>query len=328
MKSNLSAVIAEMVSEPRTSVARQVYAIMKPKSVGYVALREQVNALVLHQALLDRAVRGRNSAFYDCYYATKGLFYHLVLGERQLSIDELFDVQIDNVFNLNFNLRSITADSRSELNLLRDYYHDRHCELVKCVNAIDSTSSELSKKTEDYSKLKQGFTDLKRKDAKYFESEFKLGELKRDISENIHHYDIVNESVLDVAEELNFLDVVDDLLLNSVHLSEHISVKSRRLERHISATKQAYTLVRSQQVAVESLDSALTTLTRFTLGVHNILADGLKEMSGLVSSTSNLNRFYSTAIKGLGSLVNSVSEASLMRSQEVEGAVQRYLSAT
>ena len=62
------------------------------------------------------------------------------------------------------------------------------------------------------------------------------------------------------------------------------------------------------------------------LSLHNILADGLKDMAWLVSSFSSLNSFYVSGIKGLGSLVNSVSEANLVRSQDAENAVQRYLS--
>lgn len=326
MKDNLAGKIEELMSEPRSSVSRKVYAIMKPKSTGYVALREQVNSLVLHQALLDKAIRGNDSAFCNIYYATKGFFYQFVLGERQLCIDELFDVQLDSMFELNFNLRSITSSSRDELSSLRDYYGGRHHELVKCVNAIDSTSSELEKATKDYAKVKQNFGSLRKKDAKYFGAEFRMRELKREVSEKVHYYDVVNESVLDLAEELRFLEVVEDLLMSSIHLSDNIAVKSKRIERHIASTKQAYTLVKSQQLAAESLDKALTNLTRFTLGVHNLLADGLRGMSDMMGSSSNINKFYSSGIKGLGSLVSSVSEANLMRSQEVENAVQKYLS--
>lgn len=313
-------------SGQRSSVAKQVYMIMKPKATGYVALREQVNSLVLHQAMLDKAVRGSSSLFCDYYYSFKGFFYEKLLGERQLDIDELFDAQLDNLFALNFNLRGITDSSRRELESFRGYYSERHKELQRCIVSIDPAGSGIEKKAKEYLALQGELKGMRRKDAKFFETEFKIRELKYEISEGMHKYNIMNEAVLDLGEETRFLNVVEDLLVNSVQLSEHIAIKAKRMERHISATKDIYVLVKAQQKAVFSLDEAVTRLTGFTLGVHNMLSEGLQDMSAVMNSCSNINSFYPSAIRGLGSLVNSVSEANLMRSQAVESAVQRYVS--
>src|SRR3989344_1181727 len=159
-------------SGQRSSVARQVYMIMKPKATGYVALREQVNSLVLHQAMLDKAVRGSNSAFYDCYYSMKGLFYKMVFGERQLSVDELFDVQLDSLFALNFNLRGITASSRRELESLRSYYSERHKELQRCIVSTGPAGSGIEQKTKEYIALQGQLKGMQCRDAKFFETEF------------------------------------------------------------------------------------------------------------------------------------------------------------
>lgn len=312
-----------LLQPPKGSVARQVYAIMRPRNIGYVALRQQVDSLVLHQAELDRAVRGKSSMFHNCYYSAKGLFYQLLFGERQLAVEELFDLQLDNIFSLNFNLCSITEESRRELDSLRGYYNHRHKELRHFVDLAGNTS--LEGKTKLYHKLNHELSSRGRKDKEFFDLELKARELKREIVESLHRYTLANDSILDLGEELRFLGVVEDLLQSSIHLSEGIAVKSKRIERHISATKQAYTLVKAQESAVKALDTAVTTLTRFTLGMHNILAEGLSEMSGIIASSKGFE-FYPTAIGNLGTFVSSVSEASLLRSQDVEAAVQRYLS--
>ncbi len=324
---NVASCIEDILSsEDRGSVARKVYSIMRPRRTGYIALRQQANSLVIHQALLDKAIRGCDSPFSDCYYSMKGFLYQLVFGERQLSIDELFDVQLDNLFELNFNLRSITSESRRELGVLRDYNTARHKELQRCVGSIDSSNSSVDSKAKEYFDLQQQVKSIGKKDENFFVVQLKLRDLKYDISEISHKYNIMNEAILDLGEEVRFLGVVEDLLINSVQLSEHIAFKAKRIERHISATKDAYSLVKAQQEAVISLDDAVTRMTRFTLGVHNILSSGLQDMSSTMNSCSNLNSFYPSAVKGLGGVVNSVSEANLLRNQDAERAVNRYLS--
>ncbi|MFH0752494.1 MAG: hypothetical protein V1914_02745 [archaeon] len=327
MATNVSDKVAEILFAPsERSVLREVYDIMKPGAVGYVALRQQTDALILHQAILDKAVRGKDSLFYNCYYTTKGWFYQLVFRERQLSVEDLFDVQLDNVRALNFNLHSITSDSKSELKYLRGYYNDRHSELRTCVGAIGKTGSDLEGKVREYNDLRHKLDSFKTKDEQFFDCEFRVRELKRDISDGSHYYNVVNESVLDLGKETKFLGVVEDLLSSSIQLSEHIIIKSRRIERHIDSTRRAYLLVRSQQVAVEALNSAIVSLTEFTLGMHNVLAEGLRGMAGLMEPISGLNDFYPAAVKNLGGLVSSVSEANLMRNIEVEDAVKRFTS--
>ncbi len=327
MSQDLSSKIGEVLFEPPSrSVSRQVYSIVRPDSTGYVALRHQVNSIVLHQAMLDKVVQGRSSAVYDWYYSAKGLFYRLVFRERQLSVEELFDAQLDNVASLNYNLCHITSNAKGELDSFKEYYSDRHAELKRFVGVIETGDSDIGEKVKKYNGLEREFSSLRKKDAHFFDLEMGLRKMKREISSGAHNYDIANESVLDLAEEMKFLGVVEDLLTSSIHLSEHIAVKAKRLERHISATKQVYVLVKSQQEAVQSLEAAVGTLTNFTLGLHKILAGGLQEMAGMMKPGSGLNSFYSSANNNFGRLVASVSEANLMRSREVEDTVQRYLS--
>ncbi len=325
--SDVSAKVGEVLfAPPSRSALRSVYDIMRPGAVGYVALRGQVDSLVLHQALLDKVVRGEDSLFYSCYYATKGLFYRIVFSERQLSAEKLFDVQLENISALNFNLCGITSESRRELDYLREYFDDRHSELRSCVGLVKRTGYELEAKAGEYGGLQKILSSFRERDDGFFDCELKARRLKREISDKMHNYTLSNESVIDLGKEVEFLGVVEDLLLSSIQLSEHIALKARRFERHIEATRRAYLLVKSQQAAVRALDDAVTTMVDFTLGMHNLLADGLRDMAGIMEPVSSVNSFYPAAVKSLGGLVSSVSEANLMRNIEVEDAVRRYTS--
>jgi hypothetical protein len=283
----------------------------------YSGLRNQVNKLVIYQGEIEKqATSGK------AYIWLRKFFLEKILGRKQRTLDELFNLQVANLSGLNRNLDHILYDSRRELKEVEQYYETVHAEVAQSIDSVNPRKNALEHNLAEYLKLQKQKESLPQKDKNYFMMNIEMKRLKRSVMEDFHSYNIANETIVDSSQETEFMDTVEDLLRISIQTCERIGSKTKRMERHIRHTKRAYEELRKQQCTISSLQNAVSTLSDFTLQVHNILGDGMQRMSAIANSSDS---FYSQAQGNLGFILDSVKEANNSRSLEVERQIGRYL---
>lgn len=307
--------VTQIVAPPNT--LRQNYL------PGYVGLQQQVDKMVNYQDEISKNLRVQNSKTRKAWRSIKIFWNEKVLGKRCYTLEELFGMQLGNVSALNSNLIGIIKKSRQELQVLEKYQKLLYAEFCNSLGGIDENKETIRDKLKLYLQAQKKMGGIKEKDADYFKCEAAIKNLKRQLMEDMHSYSLTNERILDLSKEKDFLNTAEDLVRISVQTCEKTVSKTLRMERHIAHTMRCYESLRQQQSTMASLESAVATLTDFTMQVHNILSDGLSIMVGMSSNTSE--NFYEKAGGNLSNFLKEISEANYAKDAEIEGMVKKYM---
>lgn len=302
-------------------------AVMPTKDTpSYLALKRHVEDLVLYQAEIEKRIRSENSPWKSMYAKVKSFVSKKILRRKEYTLEDLFDIQLVNIGKMNSNLKGILFSSKKEMASLESYFKKVSLEFIDNLKGVGEEKQNIEAKVSEYNIKMEELNSIAEKNEDYFKKEMEANQVKKEISENLHGYNMKNESIIDLNGEKRFLVVVQDFMRESTQLCERIAVKVERMSRHISSTKKTYDALKRQQCTVASLYEAVDTMTRFTTDIHNMLGNGLAAMSNIANSSNELNNFFSTAEGKLGGIINDIVEANKRKSEEVDEMVKGYLA--
>ncbi len=262
-------------------------------SSRYLVIKDNVEKLVKQQKMFKKLVKKKPGM-----QKFRKNFYEKMLKKKQYTLEELFDVQLQNIRGLNYNLQGLLRDSRMELQDIEKYYEKINREVLIMLG-YDNKEVELKQQSSQYQSMRHELNTAK-KDSRYFEKLVHAKKCKRKLFEELHEYNLRNELLSNLAKESMFLDKFEDLVRTSIHTCERIALKTATLERHLNNTKRTYQLLRAQQKTAQSLNSSMQTMTDFTLQLQGTLNQGMKEIMDIANTP---DRYFSNATDNIDRLL-------------------------
>jgi len=300
--------------------------VRKGTNSYYSRLEYVMKAVAKCQKRIEKETAAEISPFYfTLNKIAKGV--KSAVGVRQLSLEDLFDIQISNVALLRSELEGILAESKTVLNSLEDYSRTLHCEFKTALRTSQSVRENFGFIRGRYNKLSENvsknrsiseifsdssdlpylYKNLSRSDVRptgiqdHVENKIMLLIARKELDNYAHSYILANDSIVDISSEINFLSAVEPAFRMSVYICERIVHRTIRLERHIRYVKSVYEHFKLHQTAVEYLHSAVNALSNFTYQVNDSLAQGFRRMSSAVNNDNNFQ---------IGILDKSLSDSS------------------
>lgn len=283
----------------------------------YGELKNRVKDMGVIQKKIERALPKQDANALSTFLAHKLLLF------KQPRIEELFDMQLTNIASLNAILININFESRRELSSLVKYSKLVSCKFAESLEARQKKKANISNRGALVQEAQNALKEVKRTDKRYFVVEEGIKDLRRGIGEDMHSYKLANDAAVDLGQEREFLVLMESLLRVSMYTCEKISSKAKRIENHIGRTKKIYTAMDDQQQAVALLHTAISTLSSYTLQVHQTLGKGIHDMAKTAHNPEILSSFYLSANKNLTDIIESVKKASDM--DVSEKIVDKYL---
>jgi len=245
----------------------------------------------------------------DFYLKLRKSFKEKLLGKKVKSIEELFDLQLYAMRGINYGLDVINNEARERLGLLEKYIEKINYEYENNFLGIDGKKDSLSPLLQDYVKTYKKFNSLTRKDDAYFETERKLREMKRTLSEGSHSYKKMLDVVDDLERERKMLNVLEDFFRYSIQLSERMVEKAERFENHVANTKDAYIMTKNINCGFSAVLKAVESASSTISQLQQVLTEGLAEMGNAVADPNmppyqNFETFLKSRHDAVRKLVN------------------------
>lgn len=245
----------------------------------------------------------------DFYLKLRKAFKEKLLGKKVKSIEELFDLQLYAMRGINYGLDVINNEARERLGLLEKYIEKINYEYENNFLGIDGKKDSLSPLLQDYMKTHKNFNSLTKKDDNYFETERKLRDMKRTLSEGSHSYKKMLDVVDDLERERKMLNVLEDFFRYSIQLSERMVEKAERFENHVANTKDAYIMTKNINCGFSAVLKAVQGASSTISQLQQVLTEGLADMGNAVADPNmppyqNFETFLKSRHDAVRTLVN------------------------
>jgi len=299
--------------------------LMMKKGMGsyYSRLESVMKVVAKCQKRIEKETAAEISPFYFTFKKiVRGV--KSAVGIKQLSLEDLFDIQINNVAMLRSELESILAESKVVLDSLESYSRALHCEFKTALHTSQAVRENFGFIIGRYNKLSESVSknrDVSENSSKYpnlpysckgsvsdmasagirenVENKIMLLNARKELDNCTHSYLLANESIADISDEINFLSTVEPVFRMSIHICERVVRRTMRLERHIHYVKRVYEHFKLHQTAVEYLRSAVGALSNFTYHVNESLVQGFRRMSLAVADNNfptGMDRYLSDSV--------------------------------
>ncbi len=237
------------------------------------------------------------------YLKIRKFFKEKILGQRVLSIEELFNLQILTLQNINFGLKIINQEARQKLEQLEIYIEKVNYEYSTNLQKLDYNKDSLIPLIEDQIKTSKQLSLLKKKNEEFYQTEKRLRKNKRTLYESCLDYKKSLDLIEDLGKEKKAIESLENFFRFSIHLSERLVAKAQRFENHIINTKDSYLLAKEINQGFDAVAKAVQGSSTTISQLQNVLAHGLKEMGDNIIDSSLtpyqefetlLNNYYKT----------------------------------
>lgn len=288
-------------------------------SLDYQELEGSVKNLMQMHGDLESQIREMKTPLHKLYARLKRSLF----GVPKHSVEEVMNMQLMIIRQIRRALEFNSNKTRSKLDAIINYSEasDKNIEenlqywakekpaLEEARKILESISSAIQK--ED--KTKQGF----------FEKEHEYKKTLREYKENAHKYDLAADAVLDLLQQRKYLSLQEEIIRNTVHTSERLAEKTRRIESQLSIVRGLYDSVLKQHKLYATLYHAICAQKTYISNLDEILMNGQQVMEQIATRSSALNGFNENP--RLEGISENIEYANFDRRSEKELLLAEYL---
>ena len=288
-------------------------------SLDYQELEGSVKNLMQMHDGLETQIREMKTPFHKFYAKLKRSLF----GAPKHSAEEVMNMQLMIIRQIRRALEFNSNKTRTKLDTIINYseasdlkieenlqYRAREKPRLEETRKILETLSSTIQKED---KTKQGF----------FEKEHDYKKVLRGYKENTHKYDLATDAVLDLLQQGKYLGLQEEIIRNTVHTSERLSEKTRRIENQISIVKGLYDSVLKQHKLYVTLYQAICAQKTYISNLDDILMNGQQVMEQIATKSNVLNGFNENP--RLEGISENIEYVNLDRRSEKELLLAEYL---
>lgn len=289
---------------------------LRDYSLDYEELSGSVNGLMAMHCDLEDKINSMTRPLSMALGRIKRAF-----GSRpKHTIEDIFRNQLATIKQLRRGIELQSEKSRSQMDELVVYQEEKSEEISEALDYIAANGKQLcpASKPMLISKPKE----KQKIDREYLKREDDYIKGAREISEKQHKYIMAAEKIIDLLRQKVYLRIQEELVRNTVHSSERITEKAKRIEDQISITRGLYDSVLTQQKLCGTLYKALETQRTYIAGLDNIVITGRRIMNDIVSKSAVLNDFNSMG--RLDGILDEIASDNKERKEELISTIEKY----
>jgi len=285
---------------------------------------EELGASVKQLGLVHARLESQIELFHNPLAKGLAKLKRALGAKPKYSVEEILRMQLEIIRRLRRTMELQSVKTRTRLEHLVDYSEEVDGKIENSmeyrlsqkpeIEQLERTLAEESKQLQKEDKSKKG----------YFAKEHAYKRARRDLSEKHHQYDLATEAVIDFTQQEHYLEVQEDLIRNTVHTSERLAEKTKRVESQIAVIRGTYDAVIKQQKLYIALYQALHEQRVYIQGLDQILMIGRSTLSQIAARSQTLNGFYDNP--DTEGLRDSIADENYDRREENEFTLEDHIN--
>lgn len=288
-------------------------------SLDYQELEGSVKNLMQMHEDLEAQIREMKTPFHKFYAKLKRSLF----GAPKHPVEEVMNMQLMIIRQIRRALEFNSNKTRSKLDTIISYSEASDLKIGENLQyrAKEKPVLEETRKALDAFSL-----TIQKEDktiAGFFKKEHEYKRTLREYKEDAHKYDLATDSALDLLQQRKYLGLQEEIIRNTVHTSERLSEKTRRIENQIAIVKGLYDSVLKQHKLYITLYQAICAQKTYISNLDEILMNGQQVMEQIATRSNSLNNFHENP--RLEGLSENIEYVNFDRRSEKELLLAEYL---